>query len=160
MKKKIPVFLIMQMIIMFCFSAQPAEESSETSSGFCVMLAKLLYLDYENYAISIQEMITNGLEFIVRKTAHFTEYAVMGFLWYLYLANKKYNILISISATSLYACTDEFHQLFVAGRSGQIRDILIDTCGGSFGVLIAFIFLCIYQCCKHQEILKKGVWQI
>ena len=150
----------MQMLIMFNFSAQLADESSETSSTFCIILAKLLYHNYQNYDIAIQEIITNGLEFIIRKTAHFTEYAVMGFLWYLYFANRKYNILISIGATSLYACTDEFHQLFVEGRSGQIRDILIDTCGGSFGVLVGFIILCIFNCCRNQKILKKGVWQI
>ncbi|MDE6005230.1 MAG: VanZ family protein, partial [Oscillospiraceae bacterium] len=142
MRKIIPIILVILMIVMFCFSAQPANESSETSSGFCIIFAKFLYLDYENYDIAIQTVITSGLEFIIRKTAHFTEYAFMGFLWYLYLADKKYNILISIGATGVYACTDEVHQLFVEGRSGQISDVLLDTCGGCFGVLIAFIILC------------------
>lgn len=161
MKKIIPVLLAILMIVIFCFSAQPADESTETSSGFCIILAKLIYPDYENYPLLTQEMLADSLSFIVRKTAHFTEYACMGFLWYFYLADRKYNILLSVGATAFYACTDEFHQLFVAGRSGQIKDVIIDTCGGCFGVLVAFVILCIYYCCTHQEIISKtGVWHL
>lgn len=36
-----------------------------------------------------------------------------------------------------YAATDETHQLFVPGRSGQVRDVLIDSVGAAIGVLLA-----------------------
>ena len=48
-----------------------------------------------------------------------------------------------------YACTDEFHQLFVPGRSGQITDVMIDTLGGSIGVLIISVITLI------KKLLKK-----
>lgn len=43
---------------------------------------------------------------------------------------------IVIGLVMLYGCSDEFHQLFVAGRSSRITDVLIDTCGGGIGLLL------------------------
>ncbi|GKX68088.1 VanZ family protein [Inconstantimicrobium mannanitabidum] len=40
----------------------------------------------------------------------------------------------------LYACTDEIHQLFVIGRNGCIRDVFIDTFGGSTYLVLAYIY--------------------
>jgi len=39
----------------------------------------------------------------------------------------------------VYAATDEFHQLFVPGRSGQVKDVLLDSCGAAVGVLILML---------------------
>jgi len=39
----------------------------------------------------------------------------------------------------LYACSDEFHQLFVIGREGSIKDVILDTSGGMMGMLIVYI---------------------
>ena len=36
----------------------------------------------------------------------------------------------------LYACTDEFHQLFVPGRDGNFRDVIIDTSGGTLSAIL------------------------
>lgn len=143
------------MLAIFCFSAQPADESTETSSGFCILFSKLLYPDYASYEPEIQKMITESMTFIVRKTAHFTEYAVLGFLFCLYFQDQKYNFLRSVTATGLYACTDELHQLFVPGRSGQLRDVVIDTCGGICGALMAFTIFCILYYLKNHKIIKK-----
>ena len=42
----------------------------------------------------------------------------------------------------LYACTDEFHQLFIAGRSAEIKDVLIDSFGSLTSILLCnFIYL-------------------
>ena len=56
----------------------------------------------------------------------------------LYITRKKayiYSLIIVFG----YACSDEFHQLFVEGRSGQFKDVLIDTSGGIFGSLLAIL---------------------
>ena len=145
--------------MIFCFSAQPADESTQTSSRFCLFAAKLIYHDFSFYDITVQNTIAEGLTHLVRKTAHFTEYAFMGFLWYLLLSDKKHNILYSVGAVALYASSDEFHQLFVSGRSGQISDVILDTCGGLFGVLTAFVILCIKYCCTHEEVTKSFIWR-
>ena len=153
------ILLILLMLLIFWFSAQPAEESELTSSGFCTMAAKIIYRRYASYTPEMQKIITEGLAHTVRKMAHFTEYACMGFLWYLFLRKKKMNILISIVATGVYAASDEWHQRFVSGRSGQISDVFLDTCGGCFGVLAGFVLLCILYCCTHKNVMSFGVWK-
>ena len=37
--------------------------------------------------------------------------------------------------------TDEIHQLFVPGRSGQITDVILDSCGGLIGAVLSAIIL-------------------
>jgi VanZ family protein len=37
------------------------------------------------------------------------------------------------------AALDEIHQLFVPGRYGSIADVLLDTCGGIFGILLCVL---------------------
>ena len=44
--------------------------------------------------------------------------------------------MVSVCIVILYASTDELHQLFVPGRSGQVKDVLIDGCGAVIGALI------------------------
>ncbi len=90
--------------------------------------------------------------FPVRKCAHMTEYAILGALLSLTITeymqdsdsssrkrdgNSASKILRrAVFIGFLYASTDEFHQTFVPGRSGEIRDILIDTFGVLLGALI------------------------
>lgn len=60
-----------------------------------------------------------------------------------------FQFLIAIFFVFLYACTDEFHQTFVSGRSGQFRDVLIDTTGGLMGGLV--FLLSAYLIRKKKE---------
>ncbi len=149
-KKIIIILLACMMVLIFCFSAQPADDSTETSSRFCIIAAKILYPDYDAYDRITQEIIADGLTFLVRKAAHFTEYALMGFLWYLFFSDRKQRLLFSVGASALYASSDELHQLFVPGRSGQISDVLLDTCGSFCGSVIALIILCVAYCWKSK----------
>lgn len=78
------------------------------------------------------------LTFLVRKAAHISAYFVLGILIYSllkeYRLHIKHLIIASIALAMLYACTDELHQMFVPGRSGEVRDVLIDTGGAAVGV--------------------------
>ncbi len=160
MKKYIfPVLIAVLMVIVFCFSAQPADDSEMTSSHFCLMAAKLLFGDYETWDSVMQEKVVEGLTFVVRKAAHFSEYALMGALWYLWLQGKRYNIPIAFAATAGYAVTDEFHQRFVPGRSCEFRDVLIDSAGAFTGIIAAFVILCVLYCIRHHEVVRWGVWK-
>lgn len=152
MKKKIILaLLLLLMFLIFCFSAQPSDDSTETSSHVCKILANLMFSDFSSYNISVQNIITDGLSHIVRKTAHFTEYACMGFLFYFYFSDKKSRCLLSVLGVALYASSDEMHQLFINGRSGQVTDVLLDTCGGICGAFLAFVLLCIYDYLVHHQ---------
>lgn len=79
--------------------------------------------------------------FVVRKSAHMFLYFILSILIYLAIHNK-YNVkayIISCILTTLYACTDEVHQLFIQGRSGEIRDVLIDSSGALIGLILVYI---------------------
>ena len=106
----------------------------------------------ENNLISLSTLI-----FLVRKTAHFTEYAILGALFYLNLIQfPKLNshikkLLLPILFSFLYAITDELHQVFVPGRSAQFRDVLIDTLGASFGAIITYLIVKLFTKIKTRS---------
>ncbi len=154
-----PVLIGALMLFIFCMSAQPGDESTVTSSRFCLLAARLLFSDFESYTAITQESITEGLTFAVRKAAHFSEYALLGALWYIWLRHKPKNLLLAFLAATGYAVTDEIHQLFVPGREGKIWDVLIDSSGGICGILAAFVLLCVLYCLRHREIAPRAVWK-
>lgn len=97
-----------------------------------------------------QDSIVEGLQFIVRKGAHFTAYAILGGLCFANLRslNKfklKSNFLIALVISALYAASDELHQYFVPGRSCEFRDVMIDSCGALTGIIVVIIFSKIIQ---------------
>jgi len=77
-------------------------------------------------------------DFILKKTAHFIEYAFLFVLVYRALRNTREGtmtaqiIFVTLILVILYAMTDEYHQTFILGREGTVRDILIDTLGALF----------------------------
>lgn len=137
----LPAVIIMAII--FYFSAKPATISGESS----LMISQTLLNAYENitdlsYEELARQQVLLDLDHIVRKTAHFIEYAILAAAWVMHFITWKKGFRIgvglSVLITSVYAATDEFHQTFVAGRSGQISDVLLDSCGAVVG---AFFFL-------------------
>ena len=75
---------------------------------------------------------------MVRKSAHIFLYFVLGILIANLLASyklkSKFVYVYSLMLVFVYAVTDEIHQLFVAGRSGEGRDVLIDSIAGALGI--------------------------
>ena len=70
-------------------------------------------------------------DLVLRKLAHATEYAVLGFLLLRALGSE----LPAFAAGVAYAATDEVHQHFVRGRHGAAYDVAIDAFGVLLGVL-------------------------
>jgi VanZ family protein len=72
------------------------------------------------------------LEFFMRKSAHVMEYAVLAGLWIVNLQFtkfKKNSFIISLAMVVLYAASDEWHQTFIAGRTGHAIDVAVDSIG-------------------------------
>jgi VanZ family protein len=94
----------------------------------------------------------NLFYFLERKSFHIIEYFILGNLFYFYFSLKftqKKTIIFSIILTLLYAMSDEWHQTFVFGRDGRIRDVVID----SIGILLAmFLILKIKQWKKKKQL--------
>lgn len=62
-----------------------------------------------------------------------------------YRIETKKKITLTMLVGVTYACTDEFHQLFVQGRSAELRDVCIDGCGVLLGIMITLIIIKIYK---------------
>lgn len=131
--------------VIFFFSAQPAVESAELSAGTVDWV-----ISYFSEIPVLRTLEEKGiLEFLVRKLAHAAEYGVLGILLGCTIFfHKSWNAKWQFKTLGLccfYACSDEFHQLFVPGRSGQIRDVGIDTAGAFCAVLVLWLFFVLVQ---------------
>lgn len=115
--------------IIFYFSSRTADESS-LQSGFILEFLTKLFGD---------GVFTT---FIVRKSAHFLEYMGLGFLFSaaFYVQFGKLKFVFPVLGASLYAVTDEVHQLFVEGRSCQVSDWALDSVAGILG-MVAFLII-------------------
>lgn len=139
MKKIISfIVLILWMIVIFSFSSADANKSTGTSDKVITTMIEIKDKITNNETPNNEkEIIVKNSSFYIRKIAHITEYLILGFLMFNLL--KQYsvtNIYYAIGLSILYSCTDEFHQLFISGRSGSIRDILIDSIGILIGTYL------------------------
>ena len=130
-QKKGIFWALISLLIMgsiFGFSSQTNQESSSLSLQFAKWLMPFIDLDVAH--------------FLIRKLAHFSIYALLGFSIYrslsFFFERKPSIFLICMMIVVLYASLDEFHQLFVVGRSGEFRDVCIDSCGGFLGSYFSF----------------------
>ncbi len=153
MKKKhcYAILCIIWMLVIFWFSAQVADDSQEMSDFFVHLLDAVFSLD-----IMRNEIIRDMTSFLVLKAAHMSEYAVLAILFGLTIREYKKEpwLLPALAATAAYAATDEFHQLFVPGRSGQLKDVLIDTAGGALGLVLLALILYLKRRRKMKETEK------
>ena len=145
--------IIAWMIVIYSFSAMNGFDSAGLTE---VVLDKLYDLERTNETFSTIIGMINikySFAYFIRKMAHMFIFCVLQIITFLMFRNFGFSFFKSILFSMLivigYACTDEFHQLFVPGRSGQITDVMIDTLGGSIGVLIISVITLI------KKLLKK-----
>ena len=139
MKKIIKIlFVVVCMITIFYFSSDSADLSTKKSDSIIIKTTEL-FLGHKLSNNEKDKYISKYVK-LVRKSAHFTIYLILGISFisllkeYKIVSNKS--IIYTIIFVFIYACSDEVHQLFVSGRSCEILDIIIDTCGGLVGSII------------------------
>lgn len=76
------------------------------------------------------------IHFVTRKIAHFTEYAILGFLAARAFRPYPRWFLISAVLVVVYALIDEYHQSFVPSRTASVLDSLIDMAGGITALIL------------------------
>ncbi len=132
--------IILVIFLIFSFSSQDGDESGSLSDALLIKIYQVFH--HEELTEDEEELIIEENTHLIRKSTHFTIYLILGLLVF-----NLYKDLWGITPTSVifaiilcfvYSITDEIHQLFVAGRSGEILDILIDTAGASIGILIYY----------------------
>ena len=144
MKKKIILWILVVswMGLIFYFSSMDATKSTSQSQGL-IESTKIVQHHEKDLSVEEKEAYIESLDRPVRKVAHGGIYFILGILVFLaldcYNMNSKKLLLISILICFLYACSDEFHQLLINGRSGEIRDIIIDSFGAIIGIMIMYL---------------------
>lgn len=139
-------FVIVWMAVIFYLSHQPATESDKLSTGITEIIVENV-----QKVLPQNEFDMNRLNHVVRKNAHFFAYLLLGI--FVLHALTKSGVLgfkaffIALGICVLYAISDEVHQLFVPGRSGQVRDVLIDSTGALVGI---GLYLCVKNIRKQK----------
>lgn len=136
----LPAILVMVMI--FQFSAQDAGESSSLSRKVTTkIVSSINYRTHRNWTPQEQAAKVRQLEYYVRKTAHFSEYLLLAVTLaiplYVHGVRGIWLLLLTELICIIYASSDEYHQMFVSGRSAQLKDVLIDSAGALCGILIS-----------------------
>lgn len=130
--RKYIIYTILWMAVIFIFSSENGS-TSNMNNFFIVDMLKRAGID------AVKLFPGADINFIIRKSAHVTEYFILGVLlyrsWSGYLCKGR--SLASSITGFIYACTDEFHQSLIPGRSPSFRDVLIDTSG-----VIAAVVIC------------------
>ena len=146
------ILLLMTFSIIFGFSSQDGEESK----GLSRKITELITQNNEKIqSLSSQEKeeVLDRIEAVIRKIAHFSIYTIIRILLMALMCMfnivDKTRVGITLVLGIIYAATDEFHQVFVQGRTALITDVVIDTMGVILGILLVLLIREIYR--KIQE---------
>lgn len=126
--------------IIFWLSSRTADESAAQSGGILLWLTN-------TFGVNV------FTDFIVRKAAHFLEFTGLSLLFNIALlqTRKKSCFIQATLFTSIYAATDEIHQLFVDGRSCQASDWAIDTAGAILGTVCFALITATVSAVKRKK---------
>ncbi len=123
--------------VIFAFSAVPGDASGEQSSALLRVLSEAAAAVF---GAAAGEVFSGGAaEWLLRKAAHVTEFAVLSVLLFRALGESgvsRGRARLALGLSVLAACMDEGHQLFVPGRAGQPADVAIDALGAAIGAWI------------------------
>ncbi len=136
--------------IIFRFSAQDAEQSGSLSQQVSARCVEILgSLSGADWSEARRAGLAAAFEHPIRKLAHFSEYACMGILVYTLLSQwmkrGRGMYLLTVAWVFLSAACDEIHQYFVPGRWASPWDVLLDTCGGAFGMLLCICVAALWR---------------
>ena len=151
-KHFLKIIIVFWCLVIFSFSNMDALESGNQSSGLikgivtsvCKIANKIGIIEKMPTTKEINTFI-NSVHGPVRKLAHASIYFILAVLVVIDLSrSSKLSIgsicMLTIIFCFAYSLTDEFHQTFVEGRSGELRDCLIDTLGALVAVCTFYIF--------------------
>ena len=143
MKKIIIWILVLAwMGVIFYFSSMDSTTSTNKSRGI-ITSTKIIEKYESDKTPEESEELLESTDVVFRKIAHACEFLVLGilvcFLIKEYTLDIKKILIIAAIICFLYACSDEIHQIYVPGRSCEIRDIIIDNKGALVGYVIFYV---------------------
>ncbi len=155
MKKILIAFCILWLVFIYYNSSQSGLESNKISYKVVNTISN------KNVAQEQGNYFGGNFNKFIRKNAHLIEYFVLSILLgtVFFRYNKKGidGIVYILFVILIFAVSDEFHQLYVVGRSSNVIDIVIDFIGGIIGTIIFYLFYYILipkfksKCQKKRE---------
>ena len=169
------VLAVIWMGVIFLQSAKVADDSAAESGGLILFIGEHFVPGFEEWPADRQQAFVESYDHPVRKGAHMAEYALLSMLLVgaMYgagsravgdtprtvgdasrasgLPSDRCVFAISWLIATVYAVTDEFHQTFVPGRSGEARDVCFDSAGALIGVFLAISIIFVIK-----SIFKDG----
>lgn len=135
---------ILMMCVIFGFSAEQGADSAALSYKVSHKIVEVIDTVGEfDWPETTVEHYADKIHTLVRKTAHMTEYAILATTvslpLYVYGLRGFLLMIVAGGFCVAFAGLDEYHQTFVAGRSGQIKDVLIDGIGIFAGIIFVRI---------------------
>jgi VanZ family protein len=159
----IAVFVAINMIVIYQFSAESKEESGDRSKDLTIILVEAFYPNFELLDKSTQHDVIKAAHIGLRKVAHFSEYALLGFLLtslflfigrYLKRMAKWIAWVIPPVFCLLYAISDEIHQIF-SNRGPSPVDVMIDFAGALCGYLLIHVIVLVAHRARIVREAKK-----
>lgn len=145
--------------VIWNFSAQTAAASGDLSDRLLWRLLHRLSPSFAGAGNAVQDTAVEVLSFFERKAAHMFLYFVLALLLWAALsfliAGKPLRGAAAAVLCTVLAGLDEFHQTFVPGRSGQLRDVLIDLAGASLA--LGLVALLLWTGCIRRGLTKPRV---
>ena len=155
MKKLTYLFILIltTFITIFRFSSQDGQTSSSLSKEVTEKVTKRIN-KIQNLEETERKNVLSRIEKIIRKIAHFSLYTIVGILLMSLACTYEFTEFkrggISFLIGLMYACLDELHQFFISERSAQITDVMIDSMGVLFGILLVMLIYKIYTSRKEK----------
>ena len=150
--------LIADMAFIFSNSAQSGSASSSASKSVTEKVAPVVVPNYDKMTETEQKDAVLTLDGIVREAAHLLQFMPIGFSLYLLLRTfelsgkiRNATIPITLCFGLLYAVSDELHQLLTPGRSFQLFDVFMDTCGVTIGCVGGLLTVLIIKAIRKNR---------
>ena len=152
---------LLWMVFIFSLSNDTAIESDKLSDGTLKFLFTLFYPNFESLSLLKQQELVEPFALIIRKFAHFVLYFILGVLSSATLVSYRgipyaFRGVISGAICVIFAITDEIHQLFVDGRSGEVADVLLDSTASIIGILVFYVILQIFIKRRERKCAKSN----
>lgn len=148
MKKRLLILFLAAAVVIvagmiFLFSSQDGLASSQTSGAVVQLLLRWTRPDYASLPQAEQNALYQTYQFWIRKGAHFSEFALLGMFLTLLLnaLDRPWKAGKSWLLGTVYAGTDELHQMVLGTRTAAWQDVAIDSAGVLFGVLLILLIL-------------------
>ena len=141
--KKLLIYILIipaYLLTIYLLSHQTGQTSNEISEG---IIRRIIGKLFDITGKELTHDMLDTINYLSRKFLHFTEYIILAMLFYGLFKNLPLSIqkrlVFSVLPAVIYSVSDEFHQLFVPNRTGQISDIIIDSSGALIGALLMYL---------------------